>query len=422
MIEVEQRHRRAGEVVQLDEFIAGVLIRAEVGRMIHHFADRDGADPGIGVGRAAARAEFADGRRAVRAERPRRHGRELHVHARLVAPEGESIFRRAKPHTRAVAGEVATGIRGVQEQIIAGGVEREERTASVEERVELGFVKDHEAAGAEHGAVGDAIAFRIGFIVGEIPAGEIHRASRGVEQFNGVLQRRIGVGEHLVDHDALKRQEIAATGRGGAVEARDAGGAIREPPFGDAVFLVGEVQRINGHLARREETDGFAARAEAEVHMVSALVRVPVREEEREGILPCADEGEAWDLVLGPVQQIISEEQAAERDGLGVGIVNLQEVIVVARGIGQPLVETEIEMIAQARGEVGRAGGRQIEHPTARSIGHAANGQVRRLNAEGDQINDRAAAGRSVDEINLVAAGLEAEAGVKQAAGVGRGG
>lgn len=77
--------------------------------------------------------------------------------------------------------------------------------------VELGFVEDGVAAGGDGGGIGDLIFPELLAAVAEIPAVDADGRRGGIVEFDGVLERRVGVGEGFVDDEG--GQEAIVAGR-----------------------------------------------------------------------------------------------------------------------------------------------------------------------------------------------------------------
>ena len=353
--------------------------------MIHNLVNHHRPHQRISIRPPPTRAKRLHRRRVIRAKRARAQGREIHPPTRPVAPDGHRALRRAERHPRAEPGQVPRRIGRVQIHLIPmGRIQPEERRPAAEVWIELIFVKHDEPAGLQHRAIGNAEAFGIRAPVAQIPARNIHRHPRRVVQLNGVLERQICVREHLVDDDILQRQQIAAPWRGRAREPDNVRAPVGEAPFGDAIFLLAKSPRIDLRQRGREQPDGFAELAQAETDVVGPLLRVVVRDEPHKAVLAHADEGEIGDAMLGWHQQIVSHVKPAQRNGLRARIEQFEEVIVIARRVGQPFIDAQRNWIAQGRADVRAGGCRQVQRPGAGGVGHATDGTVGRLDAEHD--------------------------------------
>ena len=62
--------------------------------------------------------------------------------------------------------------------------------------------------GGEHRAGRDLVFHRGALRVAQPPAAEVHRLGCEIMQFDGVLERRVGVREDFVDDDAVEGQVV----------------------------------------------------------------------------------------------------------------------------------------------------------------------------------------------------------------------
>src|SRR5207244_1206171 len=105
-----ERDGNSRDVAQFDEFIAGVISGIEVGRVIHDFADDDGANARVGVGGAGALAELLDAARIVHAESAGAHGHEFRASvAGDITAKGDAVVSRVELDEGAIAGEGIVG-------------------------------------------------------------------------------------------------------------------------------------------------------------------------------------------------------------------------------------------------------------------------------------------------------------------------
>src|SRR5437773_460574 len=133
--------------------------------------------------------------------------------------------------------------------------------------------------------------------------------------------------------------------------------------------------------------------------MVSAGVGIAVGDELEICLRADANEGERRNGRHGFLGEIVSEEEAAERNRLGAGVVKFEPIGAV-RIVGHPFVHTEVADAPKPGGGVERAGGGCVESPRAGAVGNAANRKVGGLESKADGINQGAAASGAVKEID----------------------
>ena len=230
------------------------------------------------------------------------------------------------------------------------------------------------------------------------------------------------MGEHFVDDNVWNEQVVALFRAGGSDEQDDVGRAIGQAALGDALELRAEDHLIDESSEAVGNAQGLAAFREGKRNVVRACAEVVVGDDLQEARQSGSDVGARGNWrVLKPVVEVVGEVQAAQFDGLRAGIVNLKPISGTAARIGHPLVNLQQAGIAERGGDVGRALRRHVQHPTAAAIGDAADGPVGRLDAEGDRVEQFAAALRTVEQVKRIARGFHAEAGVEHCGKVRRG-
>ena len=107
-------------------------------------------------------------------------------------------------------------------------------------------------------------------------------------------------------------------------------------------------------------------------------------------------------------KRIVRQEKPAQSDRLWFGIVEFDEIRGEKRElVGQPLVDLELVKVPGRLGCVGCPKGGLREHKCAAV--HPADRKVRQLDPEDHRVKKPAAVRRFVKEIDVVAAGFEAE-------------
>ena len=220
--------------------------------------------------------------------------------------------------------------------------------------------------------------------------------------------------EHLVDHDVGNRQVVALLRALRLGEQSEVRAAVGQAALGDAGELPGEGDLIDERAKRVHDAERLTALGQGEGNVVRAGGGVVVRDDLQESreagreVRSCRER-----RILQAVSQIVGEMQPAQLHRLHAGIVDLEPITTTERR-GHPLVELEQRPVAERRGNVLRALGRDIQHPVGAAVGHATDGPIRRLNAEADRVQQFAAALRTVEEVDGIAGSLEAEAGVER--------
>ena len=216
-----------------------------------------------------------------------------------MAAQGHAVLHRAEADLRAVAGENAVGGLRENHVVTMGGVEREvvRRERHV---VELGFVKHLEAAGRKRDGIGDGILLQVRLLVAQEPAGEAHACGVGVQNFNRVLQRRVGVRQQFVDHHVGQRQPVRIAETFAGREIHDARRAVGEAALRHAGCLSAEGHAVDERAVGLRESDSLAARRQAERNVIRAVLRLIVSGEFHKTKDVRADEGELGDLMFHP--------------------------------------------------------------------------------------------------------------------------
>ena len=112
------------------------------------------------------------------------------------------------------------------------------------------------------------------------------------------------------------------------------------------------------------------------------------------------------------VSQIVRQEQAAQRHGLIATVVHLEPITAVG-GIGHPLVDFERAKAAETGRVVGCAGRRHRQGPVARSIRHASDGEVGRLQPKPNAVQQSAAGQRTMEQKDGISFLAQPETGVR---------
>src|SRR5207249_7614417 len=145
---------------------------------------------------------------------------------------------------------------------------------------------------------------------------------------------------------------------------------------------------------------------ELEVHVVRALARISIRG--KRCVASAGDETQRRNRTQLRRARGVREATAAQRHWPRVRIEEFNEIM---RGeeprISQPLVDSHSARIAERHRNIGGAKGRFAKRPGA--VRTAADREVGELQAERHRIEQSAARGGFVMEINVVAAGLETE-------------
>ena len=109
-------------------------------------------------------------------------------------------------------------------RVAVRGVEPEAGAAPAE----IALVNHHVAARCEDRGVGDDVVRRGVKRIPQPPAAKVHRRLAGVVQLDGVLERRVGMRQHLVDDDVREGQIVAAARRRGDREIDQCRRAVRQ--------------------------------------------------------------------------------------------------------------------------------------------------------------------------------------------------
>ena len=175
MREIVGRDGRRRGVMNLDELIQRVVVRAVVRRMIVNLVDDQRADDRVGIGRA---------------ERARAHRDEIITATLLVASERYAVRRWAELHVRAIAGQRAVGVRDTEDDfVILETVQREARRHVVRRGIELRLVEDHEAARRNDRARRNLKTLQVSPRVAQKPSAHRQVHVAGVPQFDGLRER-----------------------------------------------------------------------------------------------------------------------------------------------------------------------------------------------------------------------------------------
>jgi hypothetical protein len=220
---VGQGFRRGSGVEDFDEFEMEVV--GAGGGVVVDFAEDDAADAGAAVGGAEGAGDHGD--EASGAVGPAAEG---------FAVEGGAEFDAVDE-----ADEAALGIGFEEIDVFAvGAVEGEVVGIDTHGGIEVvGFVEGDVASGGQDGAGWDGVLAVVGLGIAEIPAADVDGLPGGVEEFDGIGEGRIGMGEDFVDDDA-----VVGAGAGGAGRAAVFGTGA--PGGGGGVVGVGGVDQFQG--------------------------------------------------------------------------------------------------------------------------------------------------------------------------------
>ena len=335
---------------------------------------------------------------------------------------GEQLPRRAAAAEREIRDLEAEG-HGIDGH--AGGVEEPDLFAIAAEgmagvliraregrRRQVRLKPHDEVTEAGDGAAGGegplAGVFRIG---AEAVAGEVEARDVRVAQFDVVGGTSGGVGDDALVHcenfveewPAVIEQVVRGLGALAEAEGDGVGRAVGESALAHALRLRSKGDAVALHAGRIVEHDGFACGAEVEVEVLRAGIAIG----EQLHVAAGREVGEGVELM----QRIADADvDALQRDGRAeVFVVKLDPVVAAGHGVGQPFVDDEIGRGREGDGDVRGVGRGLGEGPRA---GDAADGVIRRLDAEADGID--AIAGRVVEE-DLLAIRPEAEGSAQSA-------
>ena len=227
-------------------------------------------------------------------------------------------------------------------------------------------------------------------------------------QLDGVLERRVGVGEHLVDDHVFHRQIIGFARRGGAGEFRDPCGAVGQPPLRFAGDGFGDQPLVQERLCPAVKGDRFTKAGQAEIDVVAALGQVGVRDPFHEP--PAGDVVEFRDLKLGAADRadVVGQVQPVHPNRLRLRVVQLDPV--AAAAVGHPLVDDKIGRGGQRCGKLvllARSGGVE-QRPVAVFV--AADGTIRHLEAVADSVDNLFV---RVEQVHGAVSAIERAAGVQ---------
>ena len=148
--------------------------------------------------------------------------------------------------------------------------------------------------------------------------------------------------------------------------------------------------------------------------MIAARRRVVIRDELQPRLRSRADEGPRANGMLQRIRLIIGEIQPGQRDGQGAGVKQLEPVVFTGGRIRHPFVDPQRGGIAQRHGHVRRTARRCGQRPRiVWPRRGAAQREIGDLHAIDHAVEQRAADGRTVEEIHRAAVRAEFEAGVE---------
>src|SRR5512140_18292 len=110
--------------------------------------------------------------------------------------------------------------------------------------VELVLVKDGVASRNQHRGRRNSEFLEVRFRVAEEPTTDGKVGGAGVEEFYGVFQRGVGVGEDLVDEHVLEREVIAGSRAARERKSDERRSAVRQAALRGTASLKGEIDRI----------------------------------------------------------------------------------------------------------------------------------------------------------------------------------
>ena len=385
------------DVLQLDVFVlvvvAGTFDGLDVRRMIHDLGDHNRADLRTDVGLA---------------ERGRGLGGVLNAVARDVAAEGDSGGLRAVVETVNVARQVRA-VSGEQVNLLAP---RTEIDRAAEGSV---GVKDQVAVGGYRLVVGDAVP-RWGIeIVGQVPAAHIHRRAGGVEQFDGVHRRGVGIGEDFVDDDGRGGHCTRVIGAGRAEQFATRPPTRLQAPRGGRQVFVHNLQGEAGAVGRRIpviavfEVENWLTDGAFELDVVARITQAVLR-----GLVSVGPGDERAVAIAGSETRHVRdhdarlaarksqarevelnaapEAEAGHVEGRSADVLQLEvlEVVRVVGGVARRGVRRVIHDLRDAqrrglRGEVERAGKRAGPRARNRWVERTGDVRVGRVPTPGEE-------------------------------------
>ena len=405
LLRVVQGHGTVADVSQFD-VLKLRLAKADYvrGALVLNLADHDRADERRRVVRTFTGAELLDGYRQVAAKSALGQGGEVPTLTGRHAANGNAIRRGRDRLHRAVTSGLAVGVRYREiNRVAVRGVQAETGAA----RVEAALVKDGVTAGSNCCVLRNLEPRGSAGRVAQQPTAHVDLGVADVSNLDSVLERRVGVRQHLVDHHVEQRQVVARAGSGCVGKISIGRGTVRQSAPRDAVGLINDFHLVDWVATTAVEPQQFAATAQTKIDVVCTGLDIaighpahpPSRGDERvfgDHKLRAADCG-----------GIIRQRQAAQIYG-GFGWVEQFKPIVAGGRVGHPLVDHQPKRVAKrCSGRVFRTGSRLVEQPPF--AGALADRSIGNLETVLDRVRHEAV---GVDEVKSPALCRERKSGV----------
>ncbi len=111
---------------------------------------------------------------------------EFGAHTVDIAAEGDAVTRRTIVEAVGLAGQVARSIAGEEPDLSAQGLEDSWETSGAK----IALTENHEARPGELEVIWDAELERVGEVIGDEPAAQVHRVGSWVKKFESKSLRQ----------------------------------------------------------------------------------------------------------------------------------------------------------------------------------------------------------------------------------------